>query len=72
MDCTSETRTHTEKFEPKESIIFVPLELPTIGTVSARKRQLSQSETVSSGKIVSAASELSTTVWVSAREVREQ
>src|SRR5580692_6608406 len=42
---------YCEKFEPKESIIFVPLELPTIGTVSARKRQMSQSETVSPRKL---------------------
>jgi hypothetical protein len=46
-ECSGETLLGTVKNVPKESIIFVPLELPTIGTVSGKKRQLSQDETVS-------------------------
>ena len=50
--------------EPKETIIFVALELPTIGTVSAKNREVSHGETVSSGKISGFSVFLPVTPWV--------
>src|SRR5580693_4868175 len=50
-NCSGETLEYTVKRRPKESIIFVPLELPTIGPVSGENRPVSQCETVSLTKM---------------------